>query len=78
MKALDLDANKLLDQIKVPTLVVEGANDTIFPPEIAHYLHKRIKKSELDIIPNANHILVLNNPQDLEKSIEGFLKRINF
>lgn len=75
---VDLNANNLLDKIKVPTLVVEGEKDTIFPPYIAEYLHKRIKKSELEIIPNANHILVINNPEDLEKSIEGFLKRINF
>lgn len=75
---VEVDAQALLDKIKVPTLVIEGANDTIFPPKIAEYLNKRIKKSELDFIPAANHILILNNPKDLEKSIEKFLKKINF
>lgn len=73
-----LNADKLLDQILVPTLIIEGAKDTIFPPEIAKYLHKRIKTSELDIIPEANHILVINNPKEVEKSMVGFLKKINF
>lgn len=73
-----LDAKDLLDKIIVPTLVIEGTKDTIFPPEIAKYLNKRIKKSELDLIPEANHILVLNNPTELEKSIESFLKKIGF
>lgn len=75
---INMDAKALLDRISVPTLVVEGKNDTIFPPEVAKYLHSRIKNSELDLIEEANHILVLNNPQDLEKSIHSFLQKINF
>lgn len=75
---VQVNARDLLSKIIVPTLVIEGTADTIFPPDIAKYLSKRIKKSELDLIPGANHILVLNNPKDLEKSIEGFLKKINF
>ena len=75
---VDLNAKQLLRQINVPTLVIEGGKDSIFPPEIARYLNQRIKKSELDLIPDANHILVLNNPKDLEKSIESFLKKIGF
>ncbi|MBI2018155.1 alpha/beta hydrolase [Candidatus Daviesbacteria bacterium] len=73
-----LDAEKLLDQISVPTLVVQGTKDTIFPPDVAKYLHKRIKKSELDLIEGANHIIVINNPKELEASLEKFLKKINF
>ncbi|MDD5416310.1 MAG: alpha/beta hydrolase [Candidatus Daviesbacteria bacterium] len=73
-----LNAKKLLDKITVPTLVIEGIKDIIFPPEIARYLAKRIKGSELDFIERANHIIVINNPADLEKSIETFLKKINF
>lgn len=75
---VNLDARELLDKITVPTLVVEGKNDTIFPPEVAKYLHSRIKNSELDLIEGANHIIVINNPSDLEQSMEKFLKKINF
>ncbi len=73
-----LDAKKLLDKILVPTLVIEGENDSIFPPNIARSLSKRIKNSQLDLIEGANHIIVLNNPEDLSKSIEQFLRKINF
>lgn len=75
---ISMDAKNLLDKISVPTLVIEGINDSIFPPYIARYLHKRIKKSQLNFIPDANHILVINNPKDLEKSMEDFLKKIKF
>lgn len=72
------NAKALLDKITVPTLVIEGSKDSIFPPEIAKYLHKRIKTSQLDMIEGANHILVINNPKELEESITEFLKKINF
>lgn len=73
-----LNARQLLDKIHIPTLIIEGTKDIIFPPEIAEYLSKRIKRSELDLIEGANHIIVLNNPSQLEESIERFLTKINF
>ncbi len=75
---VNLDETRLLDKIQIPTLVIEGSKDSIFPPEIAKYLHKRIKTSELDLIEGANHILVINNPKELEESIQSFLQKINF
>lgn len=75
---INLNAKDLLDKISVPTLVVEGTNDSIFPPDIARYLHSRIKTSQLDLIEGANHILVINNPRELEQSIKSFLTKINF
>lgn len=75
---INFDGRALLTGIKVPTLVVEGEKDTIFPPEIASYIAGRIRGTELDLIPNANHIIVINNPGELSESIEKFLRKINF
>lgn len=72
------NAEALLKKIMVPSLVVDGTLDSIFPPEVAKNLKDRLKRSELDLIEGGNHILVLNNPKDLEKSIGGFLSKINF
>lgn len=72
------DASTLLDKISVPTLVVEGKKDTIFPPTIAKKLQKRIKKAEIDFIDNANHILVISNPIDLAREFERFLIKRKF
>lgn len=71
-------AKALLNKITIPTLIVEGTNDTIFPPDIAEYLHQRIKNSQLDLIEGANHILVINNPKELEESIKNFLQKIKY
>lgn len=72
------DATKLLDKITIPTLVVEGKKDTVFPPEIAKKLNERIKKSEIDYIDGANHILVISNPLDLSREFERFLIKHKF
>ena len=75
---VNFKAGDLLKKIQVPTLVIEGLEDSIFPPQLAIELSSRIKNSELEFVKDADHILVINNPKDLEKDIEKFLKRINF
>lgn len=72
------DATTLLKKILVPTEIIQGTNDSIIPPSTAQDLHHRIKKSYLEFVPGANHILVTSNPKDLVKDIERFLKKIRF
>ncbi len=69
------DAKKLLNKIKIPTLVIGGTKDSVFPPDVARSLKKRIKNSELNLIPEENHIIVLNNPVALSKTIFQFIIR---
>lgn len=71
------EADTLLKKIKVPTLVICGTNDTIFSPEISEEIKGRIKTSQIELIEGGNHILVLNNPKDLNESIERFLERLH-
>lgn len=73
---VSFDATTLLDRITVPTLIIEGTNDSIFPPTVAKALYKRIKSSELEMIKDANHIIVINNPSELVKTIYHFLQRV--
>lgn len=67
----------ILKSISIPTLVIEGSNDSIFPPSIAKKIHKRIIKSDILLIKNANHILVTNNPVDLSLAIYSYLLKLN-
>lgn len=75
---ISFDAQSLLEMIIVPSLIVCGTADSIFPPSVAINLKNRIKRSTLNLIPEANHILVLNNPKELEQSIYLFLKAIKY
>ena len=75
---IKLDAEALLNKILIPTLIIEGTKDSIFPPKVAEHLSKRIKNSQLNLMEGENHIIVLNNPDDLSKTINEFLLKINF
>ena len=77
-KLTHFDASNLLEDIHIPTLILEGTNDTIFPPHLVQALHHRLKRSLYELVPNANHVLVINNPKDLVKDMHTFLKRIKF
>lgn len=68
------NATKLLGKITVPTLVLEGTRDSVFPPEIAYDLNHRIKTSIIDLLPNENHVVVINNPAAINSEIDKFLR----
>lgn len=72
------NATELLQRISVPTLIIEGTRDSIFPPKVAKELNHRIKKSQIEFVDDANHIIIINNPKDLVIGIQKFLKKIKF
>lgn len=76
-KFLSFDATSLLSKIVVPTLVIVGTNDKIFPENVARALSKRIKNSELEFIKDGNHIVVLNNPVELVSAISNFIQKVS-
>lgn len=75
--AYAFNGEALLDTISCPTLIIEGENDTIFPPAVARTMHRRIKTSTLSLIPDTNHIIVLNNPKEMNGELYRFLRRID-
>lgn len=74
----DFKGVEVLKSVKKPVLIIQGEKDSIFDVRKAKKIHSLIKGSKLEIIPNANHILVLNNPNIIEKEIETFLKHLKF
>jgi len=68
------DGVEALESIVKPTLIVEGEEDKIFNTSVAKKLKNLVKASKIDIIPKANHVLVVNNPKELEKIIYNFTK----
>lgn len=63
-----------LKDIHIPVLIIHGKHDSIFPIKHAYRLHKEIKNSEIAIIKNTNHILVLNNFKEVSDLIEKFIE----
>ncbi len=68
-----VDYENLLDKINIPTLILHGEKDSIFPIASARAMHKKIKNSQFVEIKNSNHILVLNNFNEVSGAIVHFV-----
>ena len=63
-----------LGEICMPTLIVVGEKDSIYPPAISRAMHANIPGSVLKIIPEANHVIVLNNIGETAGHIIDFVR----
>ncbi len=66
-----------LANIKVPTLLVWGLNDTITPPMVGHDFNRLIPNSELKFIDKCCHAPMMEHPQKFNELVEDFLVRKN-
>ena len=67
------DGTSVLRRIKKPVLLIHGEKDSIFSVSKAEEIHKLAKRSKLSIIPDANHITVINNPEELKQEMCSFV-----
>ncbi len=66
----------LLDEIKVPTLILVGNDDKLTPPERSQFMHSNIKNSTLCILNGAAHLSNIENPEAFNTSLQAFLKKV--
>jgi pimeloyl-ACP methyl ester carboxylesterase len=67
-----------LNQIKVPTCLIWGKNDTVTPPFVAEEFHKLIPQSELHFIDKCGHAPMMEVPVEFNTILSTFLtKRSN-
>ena len=64
-----------LDGIKVPTLVLVGANDTNFLAA-TDYMAAKIKGATKAVIPDAGHAANLHQPARFNQAVEAFLAKL--
>jgi len=62
-----------LANIKVPTLLVWGLNDTITPPMVGHEFNRLIPNSELKFIDKCCHAPMMEHPDKFNDIVEDFL-----
>jgi poly(3-hydroxyoctanoate) depolymerase len=62
-----------LHRIRMPTLVLTGEADAIVPPVNARILARRIPNAELDIVPDAGHLLLMDHAEAVATRIAQFL-----
>jgi pimeloyl-ACP methyl ester carboxylesterase len=72
------DVMDQLGSIQQPTLVVCGEEDQMTPLRYAQYLSNSIPKAKLISIPNAGHMVMLEQPARVAEGIMAFLSDISF
>lgn len=65
-----------LTQVKVPTLLVWGNNDTITPPFVGKEFNKLIPASELFFIDKCGHAPMMEQPEEFNAILDPFLSKI--
>jgi len=69
------DSNPTLRQIRVPTLLVCGAEDLITPPADSERMRQGIHESTLAIVPRAGHLSNMENPSAFNEALGEFLRK---
>ena len=66
-----------LNQIKQPTLLIWGKNDTVTPPFVAEEFKKLIPNSELHFIDKCGHAPMMEVPHEFNAILETYLKGLS-
>jgi len=78
---LACDAFNVTDQlskISMPTLIVCGAEDKMTPPKYSELLRDNISNSRMEIVANAGHMVMLEQPEVVAGLLTDFFNRIPF
>jgi pimeloyl-ACP methyl ester carboxylesterase len=65
-----------LNQIKVPTCLIWGKNDTVTPPFVAEEFKKLIPQSELHFIDKCGHAPMMEVPNEFNDILSAFLTKL--
>ncbi len=65
-----------LNQIKQPTLLIWGNNDTITPPFVGKEFHKLLPNSELHFIDKCGHAPMMEVPEEFNAILDNFLSKL--
>jgi pimeloyl-ACP methyl ester carboxylesterase len=65
-----------LNQVKQPTCLIWGNNDTITPPFVAKEFNRLIPNSELHFIDKCGHAPMMERPEEFNRILDGFLSKL--
>jgi proline iminopeptidase len=66
-----------LSEIQVPTLVMAGRHDFLFPPEHQAILADRLPNTELVLIERAGHNPQMEQPAEVIRAVKQFMATVN-
>jgi 3-oxoadipate enol-lactonase len=69
------DSMEFLKTLDLPTLIIHGTEDQLFPVSEAEAMAKAIPNAELKVIPHAGHLVNLEQPQAFNDALRAFVKK---
>jgi pimeloyl-ACP methyl ester carboxylesterase len=72
------DVMDRLGSIQQNTLVICGEDDQMTPVRYAQYLSSSMPNARLNVIPNAGHMVMLEQPLLVANCLQEFLKDITY
>ena len=74
--SVEQDRGFVLDDINVPTLVIAGGEDKLYPPALAASMAGRIDNSVLKVIAEAGHLSNIEQPDAFNRVLLEFLQSL--
>lgn len=71
----DMDLREVITGIRVPTLVIVGDKDPATPPEKAKEIQNRIPGARLEVVPDAAHLLNIEQDVVFDAALTSLLDR---
>jgi pimeloyl-ACP methyl ester carboxylesterase len=72
----EFDVTSQLDKIKAPTIIICGAEDLMTPLKFSELLQAGIVNSQLHILDNAGHMVMLEKPDTVAVLLKQFIDNI--
>jgi 3-oxoadipate enol-lactonase len=70
------DSTSLLKEINIPVLIMHGAEDQLIPISEVDLMKKRIKNAKLEILPQAGHLLNIEQPDLFNQAVRNFIQAL--
>lgn len=71
------DRSKEIPNLNLPACIICGDNDRMTPLKYSYFLNEALAKSRFQMIRSAGHMSMLENPEEVNKALEDFLKLIS-
>ena len=73
LPSLAQDRAAPLEKLAVPTLVITGDEDRVYPPELAERMARRIPGAKLVVLEDCGHLSNLEQPERFNEVLLEFL-----
>jgi len=73
----EFDVIGRLGEIRLPSWIIVGQDDKLTPMKYAKFLNEGIKGSTMEIVPDAGHLVMMEKPEEFNRSLRQFLEEIS-